>query len=134
VTSRSARVPAGERAEKRHAHWQQIAIAACEQCGRNCVPPILPLSPLATWLSQRNRALSGFLLAFGEASTFARQPRPQGSIELLIGPEGGFASDEIEVCRSAGLTGVGLGARILRTETAALAALSVINLLWGDFA
>ncbi|MBA3506581.1 MAG: 16S rRNA (uracil(1498)-N(3))-methyltransferase [Betaproteobacteria bacterium] len=134
VTSRSARVPAGERAEKRHAHWQQIAIAACEQCGRNRVPPILPALPFSSWLSQRNRAATGFLLTVDEAKSFAQQARPRGSIDLLIGPEGGFASEEIAVSCSAGLTMVGLGARVLRTETAALAALAVINLLWGDFA
>jgi len=138
VTSRSARVPAGERAEKRHAHWQQIAIAACEQCGRNRVPPILPPLPLSTWLlnrnNARNKAVTGFLLAVGEGSSFAQQARPQESIDLLIGPEGGFAPDEIAFCRSAGLAMVGLGTRVLRTETAALAALAVINLLWGDFA
>jgi len=138
VTMRSARVPTGERAEKRHAHWQQIAIAACEQCGRNRVPPILSPLPLSTWLlnrnNARNKAVTGFLLAVGEASSFAQQARPQGAVELLIGPEGGFASEEIEVCRGAGLTMVGLGTRVLRTETAALAALAVINLLWGDFA
>jgi len=134
VTSRSARVPAGERAEKRHAHWQQIAIAACEQCGRNRVPPILPPLSLSAWLTNRNQAASGFLLAIAEATSFAHQARPQGSIDLLIGPEGGFAPDEIAVCRGAGLAMVGLGTRVLRTETAALAALAVISLLWGDFA
>lgn len=134
VSSRSARIPAGERAEKRHAHWQQVAIAACEQCGRNRVPPIRPLVPLSTWLAQRNRAVTGFLLAVGEASSFGQQTRPKEPVELLIGPEGGFAVDEIEVCRRAGLTMVGMGTRVLRTETAALAALAVINLLWGDFA
>jgi len=134
LSSRSAPLPIGERADKRHAHWQQIAIAACEQCGRNRVPRIHPPLALRTWLSQRDKTATGLLLTIGAASSFAQQARPLGPVELVIGPEGGFAPDEIEDCRAAGLTKVGMGTRVLRTETAALAALAVINLLWGDFA
>jgi len=138
VTSRSARVPSGDRADKRHAHWRHIVIAACEQCGRNRVPPILSPRLLSTWLVGRNhapnQAAGGFVLAVGEGSGFAQQARPQEFLDLLVGPEGGLTSVELDACRAAGLTLVHMGPRVLRTETAALAALAAINLLWGDFA
>jgi len=132
VTSeRSARLPAGERGDKRVAHWRQIAVAACEQCGRNRIPDVRDPLPLVDWLAAREPR-AGILLSPAAASALPALPAPDGSLDLLIGPEGGWTADEIERARRAGVTEVRMGARVLRTETAGIAALAAIQLLWGD--
>jgi len=133
VTERSARMPGGERGEKRLAHWRQIVINACEQCGRNRIPYVRDAVALDRWLGSRSAATPGFVLSPDADSSLAKAPRPRGAVDVLIGPEGGLAPDEIAHAQRAGMTAVRLGPRVLRTETAALAALAAINATWGDF-
>jgi len=122
---------AGERADKRVAHWQGVVASACEQCGRNQVPPVSAPLTLANWLSQSSGRLL-FLSPLAEAR-LADLPAPTGTDCLVAGPEGGFEADEIAALHAAGAIPVRLGARVLRTETAALAALAAMQTLWGDF-
>jgi 16S rRNA (uracil1498-N3)-methyltransferase len=124
---------AGERAEKRTQHWQGVVVAACEQSGRNFVPAVAPLQTLPNWLAARGPEGLGLLLSpFAESSLSDLAP-PAGPVTLLIGPEGGFSDNEVKMAASRGFTPVRLGARVLRTETAALAALAAMQALWGDF-
>ena len=123
---------AGERADKRVAHWQQVAVAACEQCGRNRVPEIRPLQALAPWLGAHRDALN-YVLAPGGAQGFADEPEPKDVVHLLVGPEGGWSEVEIAAFDAAGCRPVRLGPRVLRTETAGLAAIAAMQIIWGDF-
>ena len=123
---------AGERADKRVAHWQQVAVAACEQCGRNRVPEIRPLQALAPWLGAPRDALN-YVLAPGGAAGFADEPEPKDVVHLLVGPEGGWSEVEIAAFDAAGCRPVRLGPRVLRTETAGLAAVAALQARWGDF-
>jgi 16S rRNA (uracil1498-N3)-methyltransferase len=122
---------AGERADKRVAHWQGVVASACEQCGRNQVPPVNPPLTLANWLGESGGRLL-FLSPLADAR-LADLPAPSATDCLVAGPEGGFEADEIAALHAAGAIPVRLGARILRTETAALAALAAMQTLWGDF-
>ena len=123
---------AGERADKRVAHWQGVVNSACEQSGRNHVPTIAQPLSLANWLAQR--PIGHLLFLSPEASArLADLPQPQGLQILIAGPEGGFEADEIAALESADAIAVRLGPRVLRTETAALAALAAMQVLWGDF-
>jgi len=123
----------GERAEKRVAHWRQITISACEQCGRNHVPVVHPLLPLADWLASGPRAAARWLLWPDAEQSLRELPKPSAPIELLVGPEGGFTESEAQAARAAGFLAVRLGPRVLRTETAAPALLAAVQALWGDF-
>lgn len=123
---------AGERIERRVAHWQGVVASACEQCGRNQVPAVQTPLPLAQWLGQRAPGRLLFLSPIAEAR-LADLPAPDGTDCLVAGPEGGFEADEIAALNAAGATPVRLGPRVLRTETAALAALAAMQTLWGDF-
>lgn len=123
------------RALKRAAHWQAVAIAACEQCGRNTVPQVLPVMDFTGWLAheaQQAAALRVLLSPEGQV-TLGELSRPPGMVTLLAGPEGGLSPQEQQDAQNTGFTPVKLGPRILRTETAALAALSAMQMLWGDF-
>ena len=124
----------GERAAKRVAHWQAVAVAACEQCGRNRVPPVHPLLPFAAWL-ELAAVEPGLriLLAPGGAARLQEIGRPSGKVALLAGPEGGLTAAEAGDAGRAGFVSLQLGPRVLRTETAALAALAAMQTLWGDF-
>jgi 16S rRNA (uracil1498-N3)-methyltransferase len=132
VTARSAPLPDGERARGRAARWQQIAVAACEQCGRNRVPTVHAPVSLPAWLIARDTAATALMLAPGASRTLGELAAPAG-LEVLVGPEGGFDDAESAACRDAGLTAVRLGPRVLRTETAGPALLASANVLWGDF-
>ena len=123
---------AGERADRRVAHWQGVVASACEQCGRNQVPIVAPPLTLATWLSQHGAGRLLFLSPLAEAR-LASLPAPTAMDCLVAGPEGGFEADEIAALHAAGAVPVRLGPRVLRTETAALAALAAMQTLWGDF-
>lgn len=123
---------AGERADKRVAHWQGVVASACEQCGRNRVPEVTTPLPLADWLGRRSPGRLLFLSPLAEAR-LADLPVPGGTDWLVAGPEGGFEADEIAALNAAGAVPVRLGPRVLRTETAALAALAAMQTLWGDF-
>jgi 16S rRNA (uracil1498-N3)-methyltransferase len=122
----------GERAGKRVAHWQGVAAAACEQCGRNQVPNVAPLEKLENWLARPPAQGLRLMLAPDADASLASLP-PSTHIQLLIGAEGGLDPQETIAARQAGFRSIRLGPRILRTETAALAALAAIQVLWGDF-
>jgi len=125
-----------ERAERRIAHWQAVVIAACEQCGRNRVPQVSPLTPLDAFLAARGSSKDGerrVLLSPRSARRLREFDPPQGSIVMLSGPEGGFSPEEERAAEQAGFLPVRLGPRVLRTETAAVAALAAMQVLWGDF-
>jgi 16S rRNA (uracil1498-N3)-methyltransferase len=126
----------GVRAQKRLAHWRAIAIAACEQCGRNRVPEVAPVMTLRDWLGQAVHwpALELRLLLAPRARIALRElPGPPDRVTLLAGPEGGFTAEEQRDAERAGFTPLRLGPRVLRTETAAVAALAAMQTLWGDF-
>ncbi len=118
------------RQAKRLAHWQQIAISACEQSGRIDIPHIYPPALLNDWL-ERTHAQSKLVLHPHQTQPLASQQTPV-SCALLIGPEGGFTDQEVEQAQAQGYTGLNLGPRILRTETAPLAALTLLQYIWGD--
>lgn len=121
----------GERADKRQAHWQQIAVSACEQCGRSVVPLIHPPAALNTWLDGLACDLKLVLHHRTEQSldSLARPER----LGLLIGPEGGLSADEIALAENTGFQAARFGPRVLRTETAPVVALTMAQHLWGDF-
>lgn len=124
----------GERAARRVEHWRSVAVSACEQCGRNRLPDIPPLLDLRQWLSELAPGKGGArLLLSPQAELRLREVRPQGGVVLLIGPEGGLTADETAAARAAGFQGASLGPRILRTETAGMAALAALAALHGDF-
>jgi 16S rRNA (uracil1498-N3)-methyltransferase len=124
-----------ERSIKRVAHWQAVAVAACEQCGRNRVPVVRGVMSLGSWLGELtpHTAPVRLVLSPHAAGRLADIPRPYGPIMLLAGPEGGLAPEEEQAARHAGFAPVRLGPRVLRTETAAVAALAALQTLWGDF-
>ena len=122
--------PRGERAAARQGHWQKIAISACEQCGRNRVPLVHPLGEVFSLGLQDPLKI---LLSPGSESPFSKIVRPAGSIALASGPEAGFDEKEEAALLRSGFVAARLGPRVLRTETAALAALSALNALQGDF-
>jgi len=131
VCDRSVVRLAADRAAKREAHWKRVAVAACEQTGRNHVPEVRPTVPFQSWLAEAPRA-PRWVLTPG-APALATRERPTGPFEILVGPEGGLSEREADLARLRGCEPVALGQRILRTETAALAALAAIHALWGDF-
>jgi 16S rRNA (uracil1498-N3)-methyltransferase len=133
ATQRSVVKLAGERAEKRREHWQNIVVSACEQSGRAFVPQVAAPLSLPEWLTLAPRQAVRLLLSSTATQTLHNLPRPAGEICLLIGAEGGLTEGEIDIALSQDFTAVRLGNRILRTETAALAALASIQTLWGDF-
>lgn len=119
----------GERQDKRLEHWRGVAISACEQCGRVVPPVIAAPQTLAQWLASET---AGLKLLFDHTQAAGLPPeKPQQGVALLIGPEGGLAPGEISKALAAGFTGIALGKRIFRTETAPVAALSVLQYLWG---
>ena len=119
-----------ERAAKRLEHWRQVVVSACEQCGRNRLPPVAPVQELMTWLDQ---GATGILLDPGAEQRLRDLPCPQGPVTLLAGPESGLSDAERAAAKRAGFVPVRLGPRVLRTETAAVAALAAMQALWGDF-
>ncbi len=125
----------GERAEKRKEHWQNVVISACEQSGRAIVPQVNSPITLANWLSHNPPQAVSTRITLSPIATQTLQdlPAPTGEIYLLIGAEGGLTQDEIDLASSQGFKPVQLGKRILRTETAALAAVSAMQIIWGDF-
>ena len=123
----------GERAEKRRRHWQGIVISACEQCGRNRVPEVEPIVRFEDWLARSRSLAATKLLLDPEGERLAELARPAGAVWLLAGPEGGFDAEEWQNARAVGFESLRLGPRILRTETAGLAALAAMQATWGDF-
>lgn len=121
------------RGNKRLEHWRGVVRHAAEQCGRTRVPEVAAVLKLAEWASRVGAGVS-YLLAPGAADSLAGLAPPAAPVTLLAGPEGGFAPQEIALLRDAGAHAVRLGPRILRTETAALVALAVMQAQWGDLA
>ena len=122
----------GERAARRVAHWQGVAAAACEQCGRNQVPQLAPLEKLENWLARPASGALRLILAPDAEQSLVDLP-PVTNVQMLIGAEGGLDPQEIVAAQQVGFKAVRMGPRILRTETAALAALAAMQALWGDF-
>jgi 16S rRNA (uracil1498-N3)-methyltransferase len=124
------------RAAKRLAHWRAIAQTACEQCGRNRIPEIAPVESFDAWV-ESERGKPGLKLMLSpvhpQAFTALPQPAPGTPITLLIGPEAGLSDAEEKAAQAIGFIPVLLGPRVMRTETAALAALAAIHARWGDF-
>jgi 16S rRNA (uracil1498-N3)-methyltransferase len=131
VTARSAPLPAGERGDKRIAHWRQVAIAACEQCGRNRIPDVAVPQAFADWLGAWPG--SGLLLLPDADHAVAALAQPEPPLALAIGPEGGFDARESAAARAMGFRALRLGPRVLRVETAGAAALAALQTLWGDW-
>lgn len=130
-TERSVVRLSEERMAKRLEHWQGVITSACEQSGRAWLPHLYQPHTLEEWLSKKRPAT--LLLDHRAAHTLVERPQPHGEIALLIGPEGGLAATEREMAIGLGCNGIRLGPRILRTETAPLAAIAAIQTLWGDF-
>ncbi|MGA8880739.1 MAG: 16S rRNA (uracil(1498)-N(3))-methyltransferase [Azonexus sp.] len=122
----------GERAARRVAHWQGVAAAACEQCGRNQVPQLAPLERLENWLARPASGMLRLILAPDAEQALVDLP-PVTDVQMLIGAEGGLDPQEIVAAQQVGFKAVRMGPRILRTETAGLAALAAMQALWGDF-
>jgi 16S rRNA (uracil1498-N3)-methyltransferase len=134
LLARRGKVRLGEeRADKRVQHWQRVAIAACEQCGRNRVPLVSPVSDLTDWLGTRPGSQRGIVLEPQAPLRLSAAGPLEGDITLLVGPESGLAAEEVALVQRLGFTAVNLGPRVLRTETAGLAALAAMQALWGDF-
>lgn len=121
----------GDRIAARMTHWQGIIRHACEQSGRALVPQLSTPVSLSRWLGSFEG--QGLLLDHRAERSLGEIGPPRGALSLLVGPEGGLSEAERRAAREAGLQGVRLGPRILRTETAPLAALAAIQVLWGDF-
>ena len=121
-----------ERQDKKLRHWQQVAISACEQCGRNRLPEIASLQPLEQWVRQVRADVR--LVLHHRAGPADRSSGTPESAALLVGPEGGLSPAEIEIAGQAGFSPLQLGPRILRTETAPLAAVAILQARWGDMA
>ena len=118
-----------ERADKRMAHWRQVAISACEQCGRSVLPLIHAPLELDAWLQQIDADLK--LVLHPIAAPLQSHDKPN-SLAFLVGPEGGLSEAEVGQAKAAGFHAARLGPRVLRTETAPVVALSVAQQLWGD--
>ena len=130
ATERSVVNLKGERRDKKLAHWRGVIVSACEQCGRNTLPELLPWQDLEAWLAQPQDGPK-LLLDHRADNTLAQLARPS-ELTLLIGPEGGLADTERAAAYRAGYQGLRLGPRVLRTETAALTAITVLQARWGD--
>ena len=122
----------GERMDKKIQQWQKIAIAACEQCGRNVVPEIRPLMKLQDWCAEDDGALKLNLHPRAQHSIKTLPMIPKDGVRLLIGSEGGLSEQEIVQTQQNGFTEILLGKRVLRTETASLAAISALQIYFGD--
>ena len=122
----------GDRAQSRRAHWQSLAIAASEQCGRNRIATVEPVQPLAEWLQALPEATLRLVLAPGGGPmATVRRPPVGRRVIILVGPEGGFTPEELRAIDDAGFRATSLGPRVLRTETAGAAALAMLTALWS---
>ena len=121
----------GEKKPQRLVHWQKIVQHAAEQSGRTQLPELLEIEQLYNWVGGQ-QGLKVFLDPYAETSLAELKPEDM-KVTLLTGPEGGFSDHERELAKAAGFIPVRLGSRILRTETASLAALAAVQMLWGDF-
>jgi len=131
ITERTEVRMGGERQDKLMERWQQIIVSACEQCQRNLLPELTAPVQIIDWLPQANAELR-FVLHHRDSQKLPAEQQPQ-SVVLLVGPEGGLSDDEIAQAQAQNFNALTLGPRVLRTETAPLAAISLVQYLWGDF-
>ena len=129
LATRSVARPKGERADSRRAHWQKVAIAACEQCGRNRIPAVQPLTSVEDYRPGEGMKV---LLSPQARLRFSAAIKDGTAFILAAGPEAGFTAEEESAFVAAGFLPVSLGPRVLRTETASVAALAALNALRGD--
>jgi 16S rRNA (uracil1498-N3)-methyltransferase len=121
-----------QQAAKKQRHWQAIVAGACEQCGRSVVPEVRPPLDLSRFLAGAPRDGQRLVLSPTGPASLAGLPGTAARVELLIGPEGGLDDAELAAAERAGFAPVRLGPRVLRTETAGIVALAVLQALWGD--
>ncbi|MBT8136232.1 MAG: 16S rRNA (uracil(1498)-N(3))-methyltransferase [Gammaproteobacteria bacterium] len=121
-----------KRAARRHAHWLKIAVSACEQCGRNRIPAMASPMSIDDWLRTTDESATRLMLQPGSTTGLGALGAKHDNVTLLIGPEGGLSGREQELAAGRGFAAVSLGPRVLRTETAALAALAILQSRWGD--
>lgn len=134
VTDRTEVKLDAERAERRMAHWRGVLAGACEQCGRNRLPDLEPPQALDRWLAMLGDDPAVRLALLPEGDVTLRQfPQMDNGAILAVGPEGGFTANDVALLAQAGFHGLRLGPRILRTETAGLAALAALQAMVGDF-
>jgi len=120
-----------ERRLQRHKHWQSIIYRACEQCGRN-VPPVLNVTlDFADWLVS-DLPPSRIIFEPGKTDTLKTHTKPECGVAVLIGPEGGFSEQEVISAQAEGFSALGFGPRVVRNETAAIASIAAMQVLWGD--
>lgn len=120
-----------QRWEKKHLSWQKIIISACEQCQRNVLPQLNQAIPMPQWIGQQSE-LSKIILSPGATSYMSNLDKPQRGFRIIIGPEGGLSKQEVYNCEERGFLPVNIGARVLRTETAAIASLAILQSQFGD--
>lgn len=130
ITERTEVKLGGERADKKVGHWQQILVSACEQCQRNLLPVLSEPMAFSDWVAQCDAELK-FVLHHRDSKGLPADVTPK-SLALLVGPEGGLTEDEIGQAVGLGFEPLTLGPRVLRTETAPVAAISLVQYLWGD--
>ncbi|MBV8975611.1 MAG: 16S rRNA (uracil(1498)-N(3))-methyltransferase [Sinobacteraceae bacterium] len=121
-----------EQSDRKSSHWRSIAIAACEQCGRNRLPTVALPARLREFLAEPAGDTMRLLLSPSAERRLEDVPRPAAGAAVLIGPEGGLSDSEHADAQAAGFIGVNLGPRVLRTETAAIAALTLLQRAFGD--
>ncbi|WGE32349.1 16S rRNA (uracil(1498)-N(3))-methyltransferase [Actinobacillus genomosp. 2] len=121
-----------ERQDKKLQQWQKIAIAACEQCGRNEIPEVRPIMKLTDWCKEQDDMLKLNLHPRAKYTIRQLPNVPEAGVRLLIGSEGGLSAEEIAMTETEGFTEVLLGKRVLRTETASLAAITALQVCFGD--
>lgn len=133
ITTRSMTRLSLEREQKKLIRWQEIVVHACEQCGRNVVPMVLPVKTLAEFLQDIPVVDAYFVLSIATNKSLKDVSFVPKDLCLIAGPEGGLSDDEEKLIFTKGFEPITLGARILRTETAAMSALAAMQVLWGDF-
>jgi len=122
-----------ERWERKREHWQAIALSACEQCGRTRVPQVATPLDLRDWITRAPPDAMKLVLSLAPGSQPVSSLKHQGqAVWLLVGPEGDLSEVELQLTDLAGFANITLGPRTLRTETAGVVALSVLQSLWGD--
>jgi len=130
LTERTEVKVSSDRQEKMHERWQHIIISACEQCQRNMLPELGEPQKIDDWLSNCQAELR-FVLHHRDSQKLPAEKSPQ-SVALLVGPEGGLSESEIELAKNKEFAALTLGPRVLRTETAPVTAISLVQYLWGD--
>lgn len=132
ITERSELRLNTERMAKKIEHWKRLILSSCEQCQRNVPPALEAAMTLEEWLAQERRGPAYILQPGANPDNFVGTDNKITDVSLAIGPEGGFSQEEVELALSEGFVGMPLGPRVLRTETAPVAAISILQWHWGD--